>query len=90
MDRPEDYSILDNIPMKITEKDNDRMIRPSKPEKVREVFYLNKESACGTDDFSRDFFQICWDIVKKDILKLVMDFFCGYELRNTSHTLIWC
>lgn len=57
-------------------------------EEIKEVaFSLNSNSACGSDDFSEKFFQSCWEIIKEDVVKMVVAFFCGRELpRYVTHT----
>lgn len=56
------------------------------------MFSLNKDSASGPNGFSSEFFQSCWDIIEKDIVAVVMAFFCGMELpryvRYTTLALI--
>ncbi|KAK6796405.1 hypothetical protein RDI58_004106 [Solanum bulbocastanum] len=86
--REEDHSILEVIPKIITLEQNREMTRPPTEEEVKEVvFSLNKDSVCGPDGFSGEFFLNCWDIIKNDICKLVMEFFCGSEIpKYVSHT----
>ncbi|WMV40714.1 hypothetical protein MTR67_034099 [Solanum verrucosum] len=64
------------------------MDRTPEEEDVKEaVFSLNSESASGPDGFSGKFFQACWEIIKEDIVKLVIAFFCGWKLpRYVIHT----
>ncbi|KAK2658820.1 hypothetical protein Ddye_005353 [Dipteronia dyeriana] len=39
------------------------------------VFAIDANSAPGPDDFSRKFYQHCWDIVGGDVVLIVRDFF---------------
>lgn len=43
---------------------------------------MNSNSASGPDGFTGKFSQTCWDIVAKDIVKMVRAFFCGHELSR--------
>lgn len=54
-----------------------------KESEVRDVvFSLNGASACGSDGFTRAFYQHNWDIIGGDITRLVKAFFCGQELTK--------
>lgn len=57
-------------------------------EEVREeVFSLNSDNVCGTDGFSRIFFQRFWDTIKEDFMKKAVAFCCGMKLtRFVMHT----
>ncbi|XP_047978624.1 uncharacterized protein LOC125220501 [Salvia hispanica] len=59
-------------------------------EEVRQVvFDINADSTAGPDGFSALFFQACWDIVGKDVVEAVVDFFAGAQLpRGIAATLI--
>lgn len=48
---------------------------------------MSKDSVSGSDGFSGAFFQECWDIVKEDIILMVISFFCGSALpKFVSYT----
>jgi hypothetical protein len=48
---------------------------PSKDEIKAAVFALNKDSAPGPDGFGAFFFQHYWDIVSKEVINVVLEFF---------------
>jgi hypothetical protein len=48
---------------------------PSHEEIKAAVFYLNKDSAPGPDGFGAFFFQHYWDIVSKEVINAVLEFF---------------
>ncbi|WRX28180.1 Reverse transcriptase domain - like 10, partial [Theobroma cacao] len=63
---------------------------PSMQEIKEAVFNINKDSVAGPDGFTSFFYQQCWDIIKQDLLKAVLDFFKGSSLPRgvTSTTLV--
>lgn len=51
------------------------------------VFDLSGDSAAGPNGFTKNFFQICWQIVAEDVWRALKSFFCGFELpRSVAHT----
>ncbi|KAL5665136.1 hypothetical protein ACJX0J_025244, partial [Zea mays] len=40
--------------------------------------YMEKNKAAGPDSIPAEFYQICWDIVKKDNVSLFQDFHAGH------------
>lgn len=61
-------TITRNIPKLLTPKHNAMLMRPIKREEVEEVvFQMEKGKALRPDGFTIDFFQRCWDLVKKEI-----------------------
>lgn len=84
----EDFTMLECIPRLIKEEQQEAMNRTPGEQEVRDaVFSLNSDSACGPDGFSGKNFQSCWEIIKNDIVQVVMDFFYGRELsRFVTHT----
>ena len=76
-----DVSIFENLEIPFTE------------EKVNAVVNeLPLDKSPGPDGFNNEFFKSCWDIIKGDVLKLIVDFHAGQlsmESINTSYiTLI--
>lgn len=41
---------------------------------------LNKEASAGPDGYTTKFYQLCWDIIKEDLLEAVEDYFQGTPL----------
>ncbi|XP_075108949.1 uncharacterized protein LOC142180776 [Nicotiana tabacum] len=82
--------ILNCIPNLITEQNNKRLIiLPSEEEIKDTVFSMSIESSAGPDGFNEKKFQATWDIIKRDIIEIVMDFFKGKNLTKFySHTCI--
>ncbi|XP_059310123.1 uncharacterized protein LOC132061298 [Lycium ferocissimum] len=51
------------------------------------VFNLNGTSASGSDGFSGKFYQSCWDIIRVDVYRMVVEFFKGQTLpKSITHT----
>lgn len=73
--------MLEVVHKLISNEKNLYMTRPPRLEEVKEVvFGMSKESTSGSDGFSGAFVQVYWDIIKEDIVRMVMTFFCGSEL----------
>ncbi|CAL8991500.1 unnamed protein product [Prunus brigantina] len=64
--------------------------RPFEEEEVkRAVFDCGSDKSPGPDRFSMLLFQSCWDIVKEDLMKVMVDFFnCGIINAITNETFI--
>lgn len=43
----------------------------------------NRNSVGGSDGMTGDFYQNAWDIIEKEIHKIVVAFFCGFELPDS-------
>ncbi|MCI28978.1 RNA-directed DNA polymerase (Reverse transcriptase), partial [Trifolium medium] len=64
------------IPKLVTDEVNVVLtLLPSHDEVRAAVFALNKDSAPGPDGFDAFFYQHYWDIVKKDVISDVLEFF---------------
>ena len=60
------------IPTLITEEENRNMITPIKTEDIIKALHgMNPDKAPGPDGFSSRFYTACWDIIKKDLIKMV-------------------
>lgn len=84
----DDTSLNDLIPSLVTEEENDLLNRQPCLEEVKMVvFELNGNSDSGPDGFTGHFYQVCWDIVGKDIFEVVNAFFSGMTLpKSITHT----
>ena len=62
---------------------------PTLAELKKVVFSLKTDSAPGPDGFTGKFFQICWEIIKEDLLECLLDFFSGSSIPlGFSHTFL--
>jgi ribonuclease HI/exonuclease III len=63
---------LSEIPQLITAIDNRALNRPISMKEIKEVvFRMNPDKAPGPDGFTPRFFTHCWDIIKKDLSKMI-------------------
>ena len=61
---------LNVIPTLITEEENRIMIAPIETEEIIKALHgMNPDKAPGPDGFSARFYTVCWDIIKKDLIK---------------------
>jgi hypothetical protein len=68
-----DSYLLSAIPNLITENDNRILNRPISLKEIKKVvFRMNPDKAPGPDGFTPRFFILCWDIIKKDLSKMIM------------------
>lgn len=80
--------MMECIPTIITNVDNDQMSLAVTLEEVRKVVNdLNNDNTSGPNGFIGLFFQHCWEIIGKDVTRMVRAFFCGHMLpRFVTHT----
>ncbi|KAH9288933.1 hypothetical protein KI387_033050, partial [Taxus chinensis] len=83
--------LLDSIPNNLLP--NERFKSLSKAVTIEElkkyVFSLEGDKALGPDGFSANFFQKCWDICSKDLLKAVNEFYrTGNLIKEINNTHI--
>ncbi|XP_019264569.1 PREDICTED: uncharacterized protein LOC109242177 [Nicotiana attenuata] len=73
--------LLSCIPSMITQEDNDLLsVYPTLSELKEVVFSMNPTSAAEPDDFNGKFYQSCWDIIKANLLNVVLAFFGGCSI----------
>jgi hypothetical protein len=49
----------------------------------RVVFKMNGDKASGPDGFSMAFFQVCWDVLRMDIMKVFGEFHAGGRFEKS-------
>jgi hypothetical protein len=74
-------------------EENNILTSPFTEEEVKEaVFQMEHNKAPGPDGFPAEFYQVFWDIIKKDLLDLFTEFFEGrlplYSLNFGVITLL--
>uniref|UniRef100_A0A0V0IZZ6 Putative ovule protein n=1 Tax=Solanum chacoense TaxID=4108 RepID=A0A0V0IZZ6_SOLCH len=86
--RTEETPIMRYVQKSVTDDDNCSLnAHPTKDEIKKAVFSLNGDSASGPDGFTGHFYQVCWDIVGDDVVKVVDAFFSGATLpKSNTHT----
>lgn len=75
--------MIQNIPSLITPEQNEFLIKNPIEEAKAAVFGLNGDNTSGPGGFSGLFYQSCWDIIGKDVTRMVTDFFCGFNLLDS-------
>uniref|UniRef100_A0A0V0IU37 Putative ovule protein n=1 Tax=Solanum chacoense TaxID=4108 RepID=A0A0V0IU37_SOLCH len=85
-----DERILQYIPTIITPDQNEMLQAiPNIDELRKVVFAMNPYSAAGPDGFGGKFYQVCWSIIKEDLLAAVQSFFCGHVMpKFMSHACL--
>jgi hypothetical protein len=62
----------------VTDSDNENLCKPFSEQEVKSaLFQMEKHKAAGPDKIPIKFYQVCWDIVKNDIMQLFADFHDG-------------
>jgi hypothetical protein len=74
----------------VSSEDNPGLVRPFEVEEVkRDLFDMEKNKAAGPDGFPIEFYQVCWDIIKEDIMDLFGDFFSGtLDIKRLNYGII--
>jgi hypothetical protein len=62
----------------VSEEENNLLIRPFTKEEVRQaIFQMEHKKALGPDGFPANFYQVCWDIIKDDLMAMFTEFHKG-------------
>lgn len=74
--QPDDFdSVLANVSKKVSDIENEMLMRPATEQEVREVlFMVHPKKAPGPDGMTALFFQRAWQLIKEDMVHLVNDF----------------
>ena len=68
-------NLTDDIPQ-VSSAENDILISPFSEQEIREaVFQMEHNKAPGPDGFPAEFYQVFWEVIKKDLLALFSDFY---------------
>ncbi|XP_015161044.1 uncharacterized protein [Solanum tuberosum] len=81
---------LECIPRMLTHEHNASLIALPTIDELKEVvFSMNPNSAAGPDGMNGCFFQKCWQIIKHDLLAVILAFFSGQMIpKYFSHSCI--
>jgi hypothetical protein len=70
-----DPTLWDGLP-KVLDEENSLLCRPFIETEIKEALdQMEKNKAAGPDKISIEFYQSCWNIIKKDIIQLFDDFY---------------
>ena len=68
----QDHYPLSAVPTLVNEEDNRMMTAPIASEEISKAIHgMNPDKAHGPDGFTARFFIACWDIIQKDLVKMV-------------------
>lgn len=83
--------MLEHIPVMISGDWNDQINEIPEEEEVKNaVFGLNAKSAGGPDGYTGKFYQACWNIIAKNMTKMVKAFFfVDMSYPGTLHVQTW-
>ncbi|XP_060202996.1 uncharacterized protein LOC132631439 [Lycium barbarum] len=83
-------SIIECIPRIITTEDNNFLTKLPEEEEIKNVvFNMSMDSSAGPDGYNGRFFQVCWHIIKNDIVDFMQNFFEGKNLtRFYTHSCL--
>ena len=71
---PLEQSFWDEV-TSLSPEDNELLCKPFSEGEIKEaLFQMEKNKAAGPDGIPIEFFQTCWEIVKKDIIEMFDDF----------------
>ncbi|XP_015166827.1 uncharacterized protein [Solanum tuberosum] len=87
--------IVDEIPMNciprmVNQELNDRLKELPTIDELKEVVHsMNPNSAAGPDGMNGCFFQKCWNIIKNDLMAVILAFFSGQMIpKYFSHACL--
>jgi hypothetical protein len=67
---------------KLNELDNNVLCDHFSEKEIKEaLFQMEKNKAVDPDNIPTEFYHICWDIVKEDIVNIFQDFHAGHYLH---------
>ena len=66
---------LSNIPCLVSEEENVELMKPFSEEEFIDVIWsMELDKALGPDEFSFHFYQVCWTVIGKDLLRMIKAF----------------
>ena len=70
--------------------DNATLLSPFSLEEVKKtVFSMKENTAPDPDGFSVSFYKQCWDFIKDDLMKMIIDFYlCQLDLSRLNYGVI--
>ncbi|XP_059301817.1 uncharacterized protein LOC132053726 [Lycium ferocissimum] len=83
-------NVLNCIPSIISPKENQNLTKMPDEEEIKgAVFSISTEICAGPDGFNGMFYQQCWNIIKKEVIDFVLEFFKGKGLTKFyTHTCL--
>jgi len=64
---------LAHIPILVNIEDNNTLLKPFSEEEISKIVWsMEPDKALGLDGFSIHFYRLCWDIIKSDLLRMIL------------------
>jgi hypothetical protein len=75
---------------KVNMQENYELTKPFSEEEIKyALFQMDKNKAVGPNGLPVEFFQVCWTIIKSDILELFEDFYLGNpNIKRINYDII--
>jgi hypothetical protein len=75
---------------KVNVQKNYDLTKPFSEEEIKyALFQMDKNKAAGPDGLPVEFFQVCWTIIKSDMLELFEDFYLGnLDIKRINYGII--
>ena len=66
---------LDKIPTLVNPEDNQALLKPFSEQEILDVIWvMEPDKAPGSDGFSFHFYRVCWNIIKSNMIRMVLSF----------------
>ena len=66
---------LDKIPTLVNPEDNQALLKPFSEQGILDVIWaMELDKAPGPYGFSFHFYRVCWNIIKSDLIRMVLAF----------------
>jgi hypothetical protein len=74
----------------VNEQENFDLTKPFLEDEIKfALFQMDKNKAPGPDGLPTEFFQVCWPIIKDDMLDLFADFYLGnMDIKRINYDII--
>jgi hypothetical protein len=75
---------------KVNMQENYELAKPFSEEEIKyALFQTDKNKAAGLDGLPMEFFQVCWIVIKSDMLELFEDFYLGnLDIKRINYGII--
>jgi hypothetical protein len=85
--KEQSLQFIEHIPQIIKEEDNKELNKVVTGEEVKAVLYqFDPDKAPMSDDFTLHFYRKCWEIIKKDLLRMIKYVQTTCKIGGTTNT----
>lgn len=86
-DETEEAEFLKHIPSLVTVEENSELSKSvTEEEIIKTIWSMESDKAPGPDGFSIHFYKVCWDIIKKDLQKMIRDFMSKAKVGGSTNS----